>query len=203
MATLTTLETWLQLPNESTRAYTAFAIYRDLGNQRSLDAVAEQTKLGKRTVARYSADHNWTGRVRDFDLNQHRRAQEIFDDEIRKEAREEAEKWRKRRAEFREKAFALGEKFLGRTEEMLKFPLQEMKRKDEDGKTTIIFTPIRWNANSIVHSARIAQDLMILATGLSPGSHPLDELDWDKLSSEDLEAILRDSSVKIDKDKFQ
>jgi hypothetical protein len=59
-----------QLPNESPRAYAAFAAYAEMGSQRSLEKV--QQKYDKstsyiRVLARWSAQHRWQERVREYD----------------------------------------------------------------------------------------------------------------------------------------
>lgn len=53
--------------DESSRAYEAFAVYRDLGPERSLVKAAQ--KLGKNvtTITQWSTRHDWVARVRAFD----------------------------------------------------------------------------------------------------------------------------------------
>ncbi|MGE0131924.1 MAG: hypothetical protein AB7U82_27890 [Blastocatellales bacterium] len=193
-------ETWLRQPHESARAFKAFESYRDAGAERSLQSVAVQIGRTSRTVERYSAAHNWVDRAKDFDLYQQNRQQELFDNELRADARAEAEKWRQRRIEYREAAFVRAEKLLQRADEMMKFPLQQVERKGDNGETVII-KPYRWNANSIVHLNRLANELIVMATGIAPGSHPLDEVEWDKMSLDDLNAILNDQPVSLHKEK--
>jgi hypothetical protein len=59
-----------QLPNESAKAYAAFVAYAEMGTQRSLEKV--QQKYDKstsyiRVLARWSAQHRWQERVREYD----------------------------------------------------------------------------------------------------------------------------------------
>lgn len=61
------LQSWERQEGESTPAYTAFAVYRSLGNRRSLDAVAEQLNKSRTLIARWSARYTWVERVRTWD----------------------------------------------------------------------------------------------------------------------------------------
>jgi hypothetical protein len=59
-----------QLPNESPRAYAAFAAYAELGSQRSLEKLCQ--KWGKNgayvgQLERWSSQHRWQERVREYD----------------------------------------------------------------------------------------------------------------------------------------
>jgi hypothetical protein len=56
-----------QLPNESAKAYAAFVAYAEMGSQRSAAKVGQQ--LGKSTtiINRWSAQHRWQERVRQYD----------------------------------------------------------------------------------------------------------------------------------------
>lgn len=61
---------WERWPEETDKAFRAFRIYRDMGEDRSLPKVAE--KLGKssgytRVLEDWSSAHHWRTRVTDFD----------------------------------------------------------------------------------------------------------------------------------------
>jgi hypothetical protein len=60
-------EPWDQQPKESSRAFAAFVVYRDMGHKRSCNAVAQQLKLNHSTVLEFSKRHNWQERVRAWD----------------------------------------------------------------------------------------------------------------------------------------
>ena len=64
---------------------------------------------------------------------------------------------------------------------------------------TIIMKPVRWNANSIVHFLRLWHEMMVFSLGLTPNSHPLDDVDFDKLSTEELQAIIDGKPIAINK----
>ncbi len=52
-----------QRPRETTKAYTAFKTYLDLGDQRSLARVASQLGKSKTLMERWSRRFDWSGRV--------------------------------------------------------------------------------------------------------------------------------------------
>lgn len=58
---------WDQQPKESSRAFAAFIVYRDLGLRRSCSAVAEQLKINASSVLELSKRHNWQERVKAWD----------------------------------------------------------------------------------------------------------------------------------------
>ncbi len=75
-------EIWERLPNESSKAYQAFCIYRDLGAERSLDKVAQNRgKPGSRSwLDSWSTKYHWVERAR------------AYDDYLEREKRKEQEK---------------------------------------------------------------------------------------------------------------
>jgi len=75
-------EIWERLPNESSKAYQAFCIYRDLGVERSLEKVAQNRgKPGSRSwLDSWSTKYHWVERAR------------AYDDYLEQEKRKEREK---------------------------------------------------------------------------------------------------------------
>lgn len=55
------------LPGESAKAFQAFAIYRDLGPDRSLERTAQALSKSSRVLAEWSGKYDWTARARAFD----------------------------------------------------------------------------------------------------------------------------------------
>lgn len=79
----TMAEIWERLPNESSKAYAAFCIYRDLGFERSLDkalAVANKKPTNRRHWARWMEKYKWVERA------------QAYDDYIEQKKRKEQEK---------------------------------------------------------------------------------------------------------------
>mgnify|MGYP001060969943 CR=1 FL=1 len=72
---------WERLKGESSKAYHAFCIYRDLGPDRSIDkAMAQAGKKNRRTWADWSRTFNWVERA------------QAYDDYVEQEKRKEKEK---------------------------------------------------------------------------------------------------------------
>lgn len=53
---------------ESGKAIAAYAIYRDMGPDRSLRACAEQYKMPLALLSKWSRSHDWQARVKEHDL---------------------------------------------------------------------------------------------------------------------------------------
>lgn len=58
---------WDRLDEESTKAYEAFSVYRDLGTNRSLDAVAQKLKKSATIMGRWSSTYDWVNRAIAYD----------------------------------------------------------------------------------------------------------------------------------------
>jgi prophage DNA circulation protein len=56
-----------QLPNESAKAYAAFVAYAEMGSQRSLEKVCQRYAKSIPVLKRWSAQHHWQERVRQYD----------------------------------------------------------------------------------------------------------------------------------------
>lgn len=62
-------EPWVRLPGETTRAYAAFRQYRDLGAQRTVDAMSNVSRI---TAQRWSRTHHWVERAQAWDSEMYR-----------------------------------------------------------------------------------------------------------------------------------
>jgi len=61
-------EPWEKLSNETTKAYAAFCIYRDLGSERRIDKVLAVTgKRNRSSLIKWSSKYNWVERVQAYD----------------------------------------------------------------------------------------------------------------------------------------
>jgi hypothetical protein len=74
---------WERQKGESAQAYEAFVTYRDMGSERSLQAVSQRLSKSIPLIKRWSREKNWVERVR------------AYDNELEKEARAKAVKDRK------------------------------------------------------------------------------------------------------------
>lgn len=75
---------WERQEGESTKAYEAFCIYRDMGIQRSIRKVAEELSKSETLMARWSGNHDWVERAAQWDSEQDRVARQQQLDEIKK-----------------------------------------------------------------------------------------------------------------------
>lgn len=58
---------WERQEGESARAFQAFTEYRDMGEKRSLRAVARKVQKSEGLIQRWSRNWGWKARVRDYD----------------------------------------------------------------------------------------------------------------------------------------
>ncbi len=112
-------EPWERQPNESDKAFQAFAIYRDMGangQKRSIRAVAQKLKKSTTIIGRWSSNLNWVERAN------------AWDDELDRLTREELTKgiaeMRKRHAKIAQAMLAKALKGLQR------IPEDEMSSQD-------------------------------------------------------------------------
>ena len=70
------LEPWEQQVGESAKAFEAFAIYRDMGVERSLRKVAQRLNKSLTQIAEWSSNKNWVERVAAWDAEQDRIARQ-------------------------------------------------------------------------------------------------------------------------------
>lgn len=87
---------WERLDDEGTKPYEAFAIYRDMGRERSLLKVSEKLSKSEQLIKRWSAKFDWVKRAASWDDEQDRIAREI----AQKEQAEEIKRMRKRHAKL-------------------------------------------------------------------------------------------------------
>jgi hypothetical protein len=79
-------KTYERQDGETTKAYTAFTLYRDMGSRRSLDRVEEKiygTQIGHKrgtnltSLKRWSREWNWVDRCRNYDLDREAEMRQI------------------------------------------------------------------------------------------------------------------------------
>lgn len=58
---------WDQAPDESGKAFAAFAAYRDLGSERSVGKVVGKCQKSHSLIYRWSITHRWRDRAREWD----------------------------------------------------------------------------------------------------------------------------------------
>jgi len=109
-----------RLDGESSVNYEAFAIYRDMGRERSLNKVSEKLAKSDTLIKRWSAKFDWVKRAAAWDDEQDRISREI----AQREQEKEIKNMRKRHSE-------LAKKMLDTAEAALEaFDIDEIKPAD-------------------------------------------------------------------------
>ena len=134
-------------PGESSKAFSAFKVYRDSGPNRSLAKTAETYYGSRKNLAQigvWSSKFEWVDRARAYDDWLTMRDRAIIEEHEQAKAVEFAE----RQIALKEKLLSNAEKAADQAEKMLEWPLTEQRvtREEEDGsEVTYIFIPARWN----------------------------------------------------------
>lgn len=80
---------WERQPGEGTKAYEAFAIYRDMGSDRSIAKVADKLGKSEALLHRWSSRYDWVRRVASWDDELARQtARELMRDMAKTRARQ-------------------------------------------------------------------------------------------------------------------
>lgn len=143
------MKSWEPRAGESMAAYQAFAEYRDMGLDRSQEAVAAKLSKSRQLLGRWASKWSWVARARDYDAHMA---------DIEQKAREKA--LTKKAENWAEKELQMARLLYEKAEAMLKFPLAQ--QRSQDGKT--IVEPARWGmrdagaiADTAVKLARLSQ----------------------------------------------
>jgi hypothetical protein len=179
-----------RLPNETSRAFHGFSIYRDAGPRRTLKAVDDalhpdrQQKGKKRAtipglITRWSAKYFWVDRARAYDnyLDQERRR--VREEDIMESERD---------------GLALGKKAAEKASRCLDVfqPATVTLREevDEEGKTQIIrILKSKVSAQGIAALARVGVDLQRLSLGLATERHGYDRQELIEQVERELERV--------------
>lgn len=86
MADETTVQPWDRQPGESSKAYEAFCVYRDLGANRSLQRVASELSKSAALMKRWASQWGWVSRAEDWDSIPARATAEAYQDMARRVA---------------------------------------------------------------------------------------------------------------------
>ena len=75
---------WDRQPRETSKAYAAFVIYRDMGTDRTVRSVAEALNKSGTLIAGWSGKHNWVVRAAAWDSMPGRMVAEAFEERARR-----------------------------------------------------------------------------------------------------------------------
>lgn len=67
-------EPWERLEGEGVKAYEAFSVYLELGEERSIRAVAKQLNKSTTLIGRWSRTYQWVERTAAYDVDIQRKA---------------------------------------------------------------------------------------------------------------------------------
>lgn len=185
-------------PGESAQAYEAAKLYFEMAANRSLEAVAQKLHKSKTIVARWSGRWRWVERAADYDryVDAHR------EDGLQQARASDAQKWIERDEALRERFYSLGEVILEKMERMIReFPERDISRTEtRDGQTVTINIRTQHSLSGLAQMLGAGAELQRLAVGIQPGSSPLDNLDMDQLSTEDIKALADGRAIKLEKE---
>jgi len=85
-------ELWERQPGESPEAFEAFALYRDMGIERSTAKVGRRLGKSKTLMDRWSSDHGWVMRAAVWEREQDRKRQQAHFDEIARVEKAQAQR---------------------------------------------------------------------------------------------------------------
>jgi len=105
---------WTRLPNETSKAFEAFELYRDMGPKRSIQKVGERLVKNPKVLARQSKKYQWVERANAFDAHVGERKAE--------ETARELIEMNRRHAEWAQSF-----------EELALVPLKELKARIDNG----------------------------------------------------------------------
>lgn len=74
---------WDRQPTETSKAYEAFCLYRDMGPQRTVRAVAEELNKSQAIIGRWSSAYDWPERTRAWDSMPGRKTEEAYEEMAR------------------------------------------------------------------------------------------------------------------------
>lgn len=165
-----------RLPNETTKAYNAFSVYRDLGPDRSLAKAAEIFYGARKNLAQlglWSRRYDWVARARAYDDH----LELVARNAIEKHEAARAEEFAERRARLREGVLDAGEKALERMNKILEWPMSEQRlvQDGEDGEEiSYIFMPSRWTLGT----TKQLLDVVLVAAGEKVSSPSGEDGEW-------------------------
>lgn len=186
-------------PGESAQAYEAAKLYFEMGADRSLEAVAQKLHKSRTIIARWCGRWRWVKRAADYD-----RHVDASREETLQQARTvDAQKWIERDELLRERFYQLGEVILEKMERMIReFPERDISRTESrDGQTVTINIRTQHSLSGLAQMLGAGAELQRLAVGIQPGSSPLDNLDLDQLSTEEIQALAEGREIKLKSEK--
>lgn len=146
------MKPWEPQEGESAPAYQAFAEYRDLGGERSLESVARILSKSSQLLKRWSARWKWVERSQAYDAHM---------DSLEQKAREKA--LTRKAEDWATKELEMASLLYDKAKSMLSFPLA--KQVTKDGQTVVM--PADWRMRDAAAIAEAGIKMERLARGQS------------------------------------
>lgn len=172
---------------ESTKAFDAFKVYRDLGHERTLAKTAEIYYGASKNLSQigvWSRRFSWVERAQSWDDWHEMIRRDAVEDHLRAQAKDHG----RREAALLERALGVREAAMDQAEKMLQWPLskQRVVNEGEDGEQVVYeFAPAGW-------SKATAVQLFGMALGNATPEVVDDALlqDFRELSEEELQSLI-------------
>jgi hypothetical protein len=164
------------LPKESKVAFGAFALYVELGDERSYREVARRLKCSLTNIANFAGKYDWQKRLANLIAEEAERALAA-----EKKAVEDAAKKREQmKLDHEKRMLEIGENSWARLEQFSKLPVVKSRKveeiKDDDGRTisqTLIIEPTGINWSSYARAVESFDRIFRLVLGMPTGKHEI------------------------------
>lgn len=157
------MRAWERLERETSKAFEAFKLYRDMGSSRTLSGAWRIHKGFDPSDYRVLAPGRWQGWYRDFDWKDRAHAHDDFKEMIRRQAIEDYERskageYAARQERIREQIMDNAEKAAKQAAEMLEAPLfvETTSVDEKTGEITKIVHPAKWTKETVARYQEIA-----------------------------------------------
>lgn len=172
------MKPWEPQKGETRQAYEAFTCYRDLGSERSLEAVGRELEKSWKLCGRWSSRWKWIDRAAAYDAHMA---------EIEQKAREKA--LTKKAEDWATKELEMAALLYDKAKSMLAFPLA--KQVTKDGQTVVM--PADWRMRDAASIAEAGVKMERLARGEST-----DRITVSVAAREALQSILSETGLSED-----
>lgn len=160
---------WDRRPDETAAAFAAFGAYKDLGVGRRSVRLAWEARTGRsRGVLAptrwraWSKQHQWPERARCWD----EWLANLYEAEARRRIEQDAAAHAAQLQAQRENELRTGQRLMAKATEMLSFPISSRTVKaEDDGRTVVIISPLKWTLGDAARMADVACKLIRRATG--------------------------------------
>lgn len=164
-------ETWERRAGEGAEAYAAFAVYRDLGPDRTVMEASRQVGKDNRNLHRWVTRYEWYARVLDFD----RHNEAIERKAIERERARRAALWERRRLDDLERYHNISIKLADKAAEMIAQPITNENVNTKTGQFELIAA--KWTFDTAAKLAKTASDVAAQVVADALADPEMDDFD--------------------------